>query len=173
MASKSKAKGSNFESQVAKLFSEWYGQAFNRTPASGALRWGNGKWTYGDLVPPASFPFLIECKANELVTLEALLQSDNSTLEWFWNKQAVGDAKRASEEMHIPIVPLLVYKRNHRGRTLLMEDWLARELDQIYFLRILWFTTVGFAAVDLTKFFETVRPESLDNLYKERFHVQS
>ena len=63
-----KAKGNEFELKISKMLTEWSGQQFHRTPASGALHWSNDKRVVSDIVPPetlSGWPFSIECKKVE------------------------------------------------------------------------------------------------------------
>ena len=58
----SKNKGNSNEYKVAKILTEWSKLKFHHLPASGALRWNEMVWTFGDLLPPESLPIIVECK---------------------------------------------------------------------------------------------------------------
>lgn len=104
-----KAKGNTFELTVAKMLTEWSGQKFHRTPASGALHWENDKRVVSDIVPPQNmnFPFSIECKNQEVPWDFDFILTGTSTIWKFWS-QASEDAQ--SEQLE----PLLVFKKNFR-----------------------------------------------------------
>jgi hypothetical protein len=114
-----KAKGNEFELKVAKILSEWSGQQFHRTPASGALHWSNDKRVISDIVPPETlkdWPFSIECKKVEGANWEfsALIEGTSQTLKEHW-KQACEDADR--EDM----IPLLVFSKNFHDIYVMMK----------------------------------------------------
>ena len=63
----SRAKGSTFERQIAKMFNEKFNtKEFSRTPGSGAFATTHSLpdhlKIYGDLITPQNFKFCIECK---------------------------------------------------------------------------------------------------------------
>ena len=58
-----KIKGNKFERDIAKLLSKWYRKPFHRMPSSGALRWNDVIFTFGDLLPPSDLNCIIECKS--------------------------------------------------------------------------------------------------------------
>lgn len=106
-----KNKGNGFERRVAKLFSEWTGVKFMRTPSSGAIHNFNDKRVVSDIVPPLSigkFPFSIECKnVNCSWEFSNLLEDTSQTIKDHW-KQCEDDANREG------LVPLLVFTKNYR-----------------------------------------------------------
>lgn len=114
MPGKSKRKGNTFESRVVECLSAWWGEKFVRTPNSGALRWNNGIWTFGDLCPPNSFPCCVECKHHWEVDIDELLRKhvSDARISWFWYFQTRPDSWRASGELNKTIHPLLVYREN-------------------------------------------------------------
>jgi hypothetical protein len=113
----SKAKGNGFELTVAKMFTEWSGHKFMRTPMSGAIHNFNDKRVISDIVPPLSvgeFPFSIECKNQEVPWDLDFILIGTSKIWEFW-EQASGDAKSENLE------PLLVFKKNFRQIYAAME----------------------------------------------------
>lgn len=102
----SKTKGSTYELKIAKSLSAWWGHEFNRTPASGGLRWGAENNVAGDIVTPptAMFPFVVECKKREGWTLENLFLNNTEIKEW-WH-QVVDDCERVGK------TPILIFSRN-------------------------------------------------------------
>lgn len=108
-----KRKGSKNERSVAKIMRDWSGYEFARTPQSGGLHWKK-QHTSGDIVcidekHGSRFPFSIECKFHEDITLLPLIQGlvgkkSNKVLE-FW-KQTLTDAQSVGK------VPLLFMRKN-------------------------------------------------------------
>ncbi|ATG86350.1 putative resolvase [Lactobacillus phage LpeD] len=99
-------KGSNFERDVAKKFTEWSGVKFNRTFASGAQGKENAGDTRitGDLFAPVgySFPFSVECKNHNNFNIRNLFLG-GSVIKLFL-KQNISDARLSNR------APLLVSK---------------------------------------------------------------
>lgn len=104
----SRAKGARNERKICKVFEDWTGYEFNRTPASGGLRWKKTDNIVGDLIcsePNIIFPFSIEVKAYEEINFEHLLYLKDSKIEKFW-EQAKADSERGRK------VPLLLMRYN-------------------------------------------------------------
>jgi Holliday junction resolvase len=104
----SRAKGAKNERKVCKTFQEWTGFEFNRTPASGGLRWKKTDNIVGDLIcsePNIIFPFSVEVKAYEEINFEHLLYLKDTKIEKFWN-QALEDSQRGQK------IPLLLMRYN-------------------------------------------------------------
>lgn len=105
----SKNKGGRFERSIAKLFENWTGYKFSRTPGSGG--WAKAKDAMGDLVCVDEkhghrFPFSIECKFHKEINFEhVLLGNKKCKILEFW-EQARRDAIRADK------VPVLIMKYN-------------------------------------------------------------
>jgi len=108
--SKSKNKGNRFELDTAKTLSEWWGEEFRRMPNSGALRWGGAAFTYGDLLPPESFPAIVECKHHKEIDLSLILRGKSPVLDW-WG-QVIDDVARCAEETGYTLQPLLIFRAN-------------------------------------------------------------
>lgn len=122
MPSASKTKGNANENAVAKLLSDWWGETFKRTPNSGALRWNGASWTYGDLLPPESFPAVVECKFYASVDVDAIIRTkptESNILGWWLEAHA--DALRCYEETKTPAQPILIYKANRVPRRIILE----------------------------------------------------
>lgn len=122
----SKQKGNDFELKVAKRLSEWSGEKFHRTPASGALHWENDKRVVSDIVPPQSlsgWPFSIECKKVETSwEFNTLIEGTSQTIKEHW-EQCISDATR--EEM----IPLLVFTKNYRDTYAILETKICEKLE--------------------------------------------
>ena len=121
--SKSKTKGNAAEREVAKILSAWFGEDFKRVPNSGALRWGGVSWVYGDLLPPESFPGIIESKHYAEIDFDGLLRlkaTDHNPLGW-WG-QVVSDVVRCYGDTGLALQPVLVFKANRRPRRIALEE---------------------------------------------------
>jgi len=120
----SRKKGCEFERDLAKMFSEWWGEekSFRRTPLSG----GWDKRAGGDLVTPEQFRFTIEAKHTETWELHHLLaepkmrkgkQLEPCELEVHW-QQALRETSSGKR-------PILIFTRNHLPVFYMMtfDDW--------------------------------------------------
>ena len=132
MGKLAKTKGNTFEREVAKIMSSWSGEEFHRLPASGALRWHGKIWTFGDLLPPESFPVVVECKHHHEVSVDALLGNKRhgpgkgQIADWWWG-QCVPDAERAAEQTGRHCEPILVWKQDYGvARICIREQLLDR-----------------------------------------------
>jgi hypothetical protein len=109
----SKHKGNTCQSFIAKLLSDWYGEKFRSTPASGALRWQGVIWTFGDLLPPEGLNTIWECKHYADVSSDAILNRGVKAYQlYWWEEQLLKDQKRAMEQLNKPVHPFLVWKKN-------------------------------------------------------------
>lgn len=101
-----RAKGQGFERVVAKLLTEWWGEEFHRTPASGGLHWKKDNRVSGDIVPPenSNFPFSVECKKVEGWNFEQVLKCTGDVPKW-WS-QCIKDSKEVDK------YPLLIFSKN-------------------------------------------------------------
>lgn len=126
MSINSKQKGNDFELKIAKLLTEWSGQKFHRTPASGALHWENDKRVISDIVPPQTipeWPFSIECKKVETSwEFNTLIEGTSQTIKEHW-KQCKSDA--CEEEM----VPLLIFTKNYRDVYAILRKEVCENLE--------------------------------------------
>jgi len=108
----SKVKGSRNERNLSKLFQEWTGREFARTPSSGGLRWSNTNDTVGDIICSDKthsryFKFVIEAKSYKDINFEQLLlPNKNKKILEFWG-QVLEDAERAGDK-----IPLLFMRYN-------------------------------------------------------------
>lgn len=105
---KSKRKGASFELKTAKALGAWWEDEFQRTPASGGLRWKSDNNVIGDIVasPSSRFPFVVECKHREgNWTLESLVIGKHEIKDWW--AQVVEDGRRGHK------TPLLMFTRNY------------------------------------------------------------
>jgi hypothetical protein len=122
-----KAKGSNWERDVARQLSSIYGETFIRVPGSGAyvgglnsarkefLHEGTIRVLKGDIVPPLSFPrFNAECKSYKEFPWHQLYSGDCKVLDG-WITQCL-DAADSGD------VNLLFMKFNRIGTFLAFEQ---------------------------------------------------
>lgn len=129
MPSKSKTKGNTAEREVAKALSEWWEEDFKRIPNSGALRWGGASWVYGDLLPPETFPGIIESKHYAEIDLDGLLRlkaGDGNPIGWWL--QVASDVKRCHDDTGLALQPILIFKANRRARRLVIEECFFKKL---------------------------------------------
>lgn len=112
----SRRKGSKSERLVSKLFQDWTGYEFARTPSSGGLPWKNRSQISGDIVctdalHSTRFAFSVETKFHKEIQFEHLIMgTKNSDIRSFW-AQAQRDAERAEK---IPML-LMRYNRMPKG----------------------------------------------------------
>ncbi len=123
----SKQKGNEFELKIAKMLTEWSGEKFHRTPASGALHWENDNRVVSDIVPPQTlvgWPFSIECKKVEGANWEfsAMIEGTSQTLKEHW-QQCYGDSQR--EQM----LPMLVFNKNRRNVYMMITEEVFHQLN--------------------------------------------
>lgn len=181
MPSKSKVKGNNNEYDVRDRLSAWLGKPFVKSPNSGALRWGNGIWTYGDLVPPEGFPFVCEAKHYETIVFDDILgrrtkktksnpdpqpSFGTGLVAEFWYEQTVPDAQRATRELGRPIEPLCVWKQDFHRMRLCVDEPLFRNLESSLRKELVcvWVYVPEkppFMVVDLELFLRKVTPDAL------------
>lgn len=102
----SKAKGSSYELKIAKALGAWYGEDFNRVPASGGLRWGDDNRVAGDIATPvdSNFPFTVECKKREKWDLEQVLKGTGDVESWW--------LQSTSDSIRVNTRPLLIFSKN-------------------------------------------------------------
>jgi Holliday junction resolvase len=121
--------GSKFENDVSNLLSKWTGFDFNRTPASGSLRWKARVDVIGDLTClHEDWIFVVECKirtddVSPGIASVAMHHNKKTGLNKFM-LQAEADAVRASRK------PLLFYKKKGERKDRIIvgmraEDYLA------------------------------------------------
>ena len=116
----SRAKGSTFERQIAKMLNEKFDtKEFSRTPGSGAFATTHNLpdhlKMYGDLITPQDFRFCIECKKGyNQINLYSLL--DYSSKLWEFVDQCQKDSDKCGRE------PLVIFKQD-RQRALAIVDY--------------------------------------------------
>lgn len=108
----SRAKGSTFERQIAKLLNEHLGTTeFSRTPGSGAFATTHSLpdhlKIYGDLITPQNFRYCIECKKGyNNINLYSLY--NNSSEFWKFINQCQKDADKCGK------LPLVIFKQDRQ-----------------------------------------------------------
>lgn len=102
-------KGGRFEREIAKVFSEWTGEVWDRV-----FRSGGGK-AKGDITPVnAGSRFCIELKRRECFSIDLLWQGKGEALEW-WIKLK----KEAREGKQMP---MLIAKRNRSPTVVILDS---------------------------------------------------
>lgn len=123
-------KGGRHEREVAKLWHDWSGYEFARTPQSGGLHWKKAH-TSGDIVciddsHGVKFPFSIECKFYEELLLLPLIQGligKKSNKIWEFWVQSYHDALQSKK------IPLVFMRKNGMKKGLnfvMMSDHLFK-----------------------------------------------
>ena len=129
----SRAKGCNFELQVAKLVQAWYGGTWKRTPLSGG--WSKGKGDFdvaGDLVCDLKHRLHVECKFHNKFYVEDLItgiRARGTTSILMWWEQATREAAKSYGEK--PRNPLLIFKRNLGPVCIMMTEKFFNRLDKL------------------------------------------
>jgi len=101
----SRRKGKRGERVLCRRLEKAFGVPFNRTPASGGLRWGKRADVRGDVVCEEPwFPFVLEEKNREAWDLETFLKGLGPI--WKWWGQVVRDGKDTGR------IPLLFVDKN-------------------------------------------------------------
>ena len=104
-AKASRRKGKRGERLLAKRLETWWGAPFHRTPASGALRWGERVEVRGDIVcEDTDFPFVIEEKNREAWEFAPFIEGKGAIFKWW--QQVLKDSKA------IHRIPLLFINKN-------------------------------------------------------------
>ncbi len=112
MASKSKLKGSAFETKIRDVLTEELGIKFERTPLSGSI-----SYLRGDLWVPSDtkgFEFVIECKHYAELEFNNLLTAKSTDILEFW-KQALDEAQVMNKK------PLVIFRWN-RSKDFILWD---------------------------------------------------
>lgn len=138
MPSKSKAKGSSFEREVATYLTKLYGESFIRAPGSGAyvggknqsrkqtLHEGQIRSFKGDIVPGLSFPkFNAECKSYSDFPFNLVLTGNCKQLD-SWLEQLMSVAE--TDDCNI-----LLMKFNRKGRFVAVQSKLTWITDQFLY----------------------------------------
>jgi Holliday junction resolvase len=140
MPSRQKAKGNNFERDVAKHLSDVFDTNFTRVPTSGAMTGGMNADVLarltksqkllleGDLIPPDHlYKMKIECKSHKNFSFSKIF-TENKLLD-DWIKQAEGPDK----------VWFLIFKINNKGKFVMFSEnvyktcgFLAKENFLVY-----------------------------------------
>lgn len=112
-----KKKGSDYELVVAKLLGAWWGESFQRTPASGGLRWHKDNRVMGDIVTPpdSKFPFVVECKKREGWVLDQWMTGAGEMEKWWI--QVTADADRSGT-----LKPMLIFSKNFAKNYVMMYE---------------------------------------------------
>lgn len=140
----SKRKGSKNEREVSKLFQEWTGYTFAKTPQSGGLHWKSSN-TSGDIVctdetHSRRFTLSVECKFHQDLEFDKLINGSygkgSLKIIEFWS-QSLNDA---IEHHKIPIV----FMRKNLMKKNLHYVIISEPLQKILKEKDLWNPKHGF-----------------------------
>jgi hypothetical protein len=170
----SKQKGNRFQYTVSQIMTAFDGEEYKSVPASGALRWGNISWTWGDILPPAGVKLVTECKHHRHIAFDTLLfkqpdglRADTRLFLDFWF-QAASDAERAAHDMSCPVTPLLVWKRQMGRPIATVEYAVIASATSTAKKRLLWqqsmrvrFGKLDLVCADIETMFKAATPRQL------------
>lgn len=118
MAVNGKQKGARAERALVKMFEQWWGGSFARTPGSGSFATRNKGQDYnaqGDIVTAdPHFPFCVESKHQEGWTLDQLLTAPSCKFYSWW-EQTVSETPPDR-------LPLLLFTKNRAPWFLAMRE---------------------------------------------------
>jgi Holliday junction resolvase len=108
----SRAKGSTFERQIAKLFNDRFNTTeFSRSPGSGAFATTHDLpdylKIYGDLITPQNFNYCIECKKGYNKENLYSLYNYSSDL-WGFLDQCLKDSEKCDK------IPMVIFKQDRQ-----------------------------------------------------------
>lgn len=112
MASKSKLKGSAFETKIKDILTKELNIKFERTPLSGSI-----SYLRGDLWVPSDtkgFEYVIECKHYSELEFNNLLTAKSTDVLEFW-KQALDEAQTMNKK------PIVIFRWN-RSKDFILWD---------------------------------------------------
>lgn len=163
---RSKAKGGKWQSDVAKLFSQWSGKTWKSTPRSGGLRWNSTFWTFGDLLPPEDLLLVVECKHYSTIEYIEVLgtvrtEPGGGIVSGWWYGEACADAIRAKKSLSCHVDAVLVWKADRRRPKLTLDLDVFNSL-QTYSLVTVTAGIPGrapYVTVDLAEFVRVVNYE--------------
>lgn len=118
MASKSKLKGSAFETKIKDILTKELKLKFERTPLSGSISYLKGDiWLPSDT---KAFPYIIECKHYSELEFNNLLTAKSTDILEFW-RQALDAAKIMDKS------PLVIFRWNRSKDFILWNTSLTLE----------------------------------------------
>ena len=126
----SRAKGSSFERQIAKLLNDRLGTTeFSRTPGSGAFATTHSLpdhlKIYGDLITPQNFRYCIECKKG--YNNQNLYSLFNKSSEfWKFIEQCQKDSDKCDK------LPMVIFKQDRQPTLLIIPHHVQLGQSQYY-----------------------------------------
>ena len=123
----SRAKGSTFERQIAKILNDRLNTTeFSRTPGSGAFATTHTLpdhlKIYGDLITPQNFRYCIECKKG--YNNQNLYSLFNKSSEfWKFIKQCQKDSNKCSK------LPMTIFKQDRQPTLLIIPHYVRMSRD--------------------------------------------
>ena len=125
----SRAKGSTFERQIAKLLNDRLNTTeFSRTPGSGAFATTHSLpdhlKIYGDLITPQNFRYCIECKKG--YNNQNLYSLFNKSSEfWKFIEQCQKDSDKCSK------LPMIIFKQDRQPTLLIIPHYVRMSKDYL------------------------------------------
>ena len=125
----SRAKGSTFERQIAKLLNDRLNTTeFSRTPGSGAFATTHSLpdhlKIYGDLITPQNFRYCIECKKG--YNNQNLYSLFNKSSEfWKFIEQCQKDSDKCSK------LPMIIFKQDRQPTLLVIPHHVRMSKDYL------------------------------------------
>ena len=126
----SRAKGSSFERQIAKLLNDRLGTTeFSRTPGSGAFATTHSLpdhlKIYGDLITPQNFRYCIECKKG--YNNQNLYSLFNKSSEfWKFIEQCQKDSDKCNK------LPMVIFRQDRQPTLLIIPHHVELGQSQYY-----------------------------------------
>lgn len=126
----SRAKGSSFERQIAKLLNDRLRTTeFSRTPGSGAFATTHSLpdhlKIYGDLITPQNFRYCIECKKGYNNQNLYSLYNDSSEF-WKFIEQCQKDSDKCDK------LPMVIFKQDRQPTLLIIPHHVEVEQTHYY-----------------------------------------
>jgi len=129
----SRAKGSTFERQIAKLLNDRFDTTeFSRSPGSGAFATTHSLpdhlKIYGDLITPQKFKFCIECKKG--YNNQNLYSLYNYSSEfWGFLEQCRKDSEKCGR------IPMVIFKQDRQPVLCIIPDYVPT-LNRLQYIEI-------------------------------------
>lgn len=123
----SRAKGSTFERQIAKILNDRLGTTeFSRTPGSGAFATTHSLpdhlKIYGDLITPQNFRYCIECKKG--YNNQNLYSLFNKSSEfWKFIEQCQKDSEKCGK------LPMVIFKQDRQPTLAIIPHYVRMSKD--------------------------------------------
>jgi hypothetical protein len=129
----SRAKGSTFERNIAKLLNDRFNTSeFSRSPGSGAFATTHTLpehlKIYGDLITPQNFKYCIECKKG-YNNLNLYSLYNYSSEWWCFLEQCQKDSDKCGK------IPLVIFKQDRQPTLAIVPDY-VKTLKRLQYIEI-------------------------------------